>query len=198
MLNSRSLAGFALALFALIAVPAHAMDCPGGMEPTVASLRACVQHAAEMGMIDNAGVATSLLAKLDAAQAALDRDGPNAHGTAVNLLEAFVNEVEAQAGKHVDAAHAEHMVMHARKVIDALALAWLSESVTTLRAGGALAGQATLARTYFAVADVPATCAALAAFDAQARSQAGTVLAAAAADRLVGYSQSIQRSIGCR
>ena len=39
---------------------------------TVASLHQCVQHASEMGHIDNVGVAQSLLAKIDAAQAAVD------------------------------------------------------------------------------------------------------------------------------
>jgi hypothetical protein len=36
------------------------------------------------------------------------------------LLESFVNEVEAQAGQHIGAMHAAHMVMHAGMVIAAL------------------------------------------------------------------------------
>ncbi len=59
----------------------------------------------------------SLLAKLDAAQAAEDRGQT---GTAINLLGAFIHEVQAQAGKHIEATHAEHMVMHAQMVIQAL------------------------------------------------------------------------------
>ena len=93
------------------------MDCPHPMDATVAALHDCVQHAADMGMIDNPGVAHSLLSKVEAAQAALDRGQP---AVAVNKLRAFIHEVQAQAGKHIDAEHADHMVMHAQMVIDAL------------------------------------------------------------------------------
>lgn len=100
-------------------VPVFASDepmCPHH-EATVPSLRACVAHAAEMGHIDNQGVANSLLAKLDAAQSALGRGQKD---VAIAQLQAFAHEVKAQAGKHIDAAHAEHMVMHANEVIAAL------------------------------------------------------------------------------
>ncbi len=86
-------------------------------EPTVHSLRECVVHAAHAGHIDNAGVANSLLAKLDAAQRALDR-GQTA--VAVNNVQAFIQAVEAQAGKHIVAEHAEHLIMHAQEVLTAL------------------------------------------------------------------------------
>ncbi len=58
-----------------------------------------------------------MLAKLHAAQAAEDR-GQTA--TAVNLLGAFINEVQAQAGKYIAQPHAQHMIMHAQMVIQAL------------------------------------------------------------------------------
>jgi len=90
-------------------------ECP--LVPTISSLEACVQHAAETGDIDNQGVANSLLATLDAAQAAFER-GQNA--VAIYQLEAFIHEVQAQTGKHINAAHADHMVMHAQAVIQAL------------------------------------------------------------------------------
>ena len=90
-------------------------DCPP--TPTIQSLRTCVQHAADQGHIDNQGIAQSLIAKLDAAQAALDR-GQTA--VAVNTLEAFVRELDAQAGKHIVAEHAAHLRMHAQDVIAAL------------------------------------------------------------------------------
>jgi hypothetical protein len=99
---------------------ADSMDCPGGMQPTVQSLQQCVQHAADTGMIDNAGVASSLLGKLHAAELVLRQNNPNAAWTAINILGAFIGEVEAQAGKHIDAGHAHHMAMHAQMVIDAL------------------------------------------------------------------------------
>ncbi len=85
--------------------------------PTISSLRTCVQHAADEGFIDNQGITNSLLAKLDAAQAGLDHGQT---GAAINLLGAFIHEVQAQAGKHIDPMHAQHMVMHAQSVIQAL------------------------------------------------------------------------------
>jgi hypothetical protein len=85
--------------------------------PTIESLQMCVEHAASQGFIDNKGVTHSLLAKLDAAQAA---EAGGQAGTAINLLGAFIHEVQAQAGKHIDQTHAQHLVMHAQMVIDAL------------------------------------------------------------------------------
>lgn len=98
------------------AIPARA-DCPSMMAPTLEDLHHCVQHAATSGVIDNEGVATSLLAKVSAAEAAA------AHGdlgAAVNILQAFINEVQAQSGVHIEADHAEHMIQHVGAVIDAL------------------------------------------------------------------------------
>ena len=108
-----------LVVLGLVApIPARAQaidDCPHA--PTIQSLRACVQHAAEHGHIDNRGIARSLLAKLDAAQAALDRGEA---AVAVNQLNAFVRELHAQAGKHIVPEHAEHLRAHAQEVIRAL------------------------------------------------------------------------------
>lgn len=86
-------------------------------DPSVASLRDCVAHARHMGAIANDGVSQGLLAKLDAAQAALDRGNETA---AINILQAFIRDVRAQAGKGVVAEHAQHMVQHAQDVIAAL------------------------------------------------------------------------------
>ena len=88
--------------------------CPEPMVPTIAALEECVVHAFTMGHIDNKGIANSLLAKLEAAQAALDRAQPE---VAILLLGSFIKEVEAQAGHHIDAMHAAHMVAHAEMVI---------------------------------------------------------------------------------
>lgn len=99
-------------------VPARAQamdDCPHA--PTITSLRTCVQHAADHGHIDNRGIARSLIAKLDAAQAALDREQA---AVAINKLEAFVRELDAQTGKHIVAEHAAHLRMHAQDVIATL------------------------------------------------------------------------------
>ena len=113
----RLIALIAVALLLISARPALADDMTTCDTPTIAALQTCVQHAAEMGHIDNNGIVGSLNAKLDAAQAALDRGQP---AVAVNILSAFVNEVQAQAGRHIDAEHAAHMVMHAQTVIAAL------------------------------------------------------------------------------
>ena len=102
-----------------LALPAFASDehmCNHDMN-TIESLHHCVNHALEMGHITNAGVANALLAKLDAAQAALDRGQP---AVAVNNLNAFINQVQAQSGKHIDPVHADHMIMHAQMVIATL------------------------------------------------------------------------------
>jgi hypothetical protein len=90
-------------------------DC--GQAPTIDSLETCVQHAADHGFITSKRVVRSLLVKLDAAGEALE----DSHTSqAIHLLRAFIHEVKAQSGKHIDPMHAEHMVMHAQKVIDAL------------------------------------------------------------------------------
>ena len=103
-----------------LAVPAFAQemshDCPHD-SATLASLRGCVEHGVAMGHIDNSGVANSLFAKLDAAQAALDRGQT---GAAINILNALANAVSAQAGKHIAAHHAIHMVDHIQRVIEGI------------------------------------------------------------------------------
>ena len=102
----------------MLATPAFAADGHGcAHDPTVQSLRNCVIHAAGAGHIDNQGITNSLLAKLDAAQAALDRGQTK---TAVNNLNAFVRAVEAQDGKHIVSPHATHLAMHANQVIAAI------------------------------------------------------------------------------
>jgi hypothetical protein len=116
-----------IALFALVAFVGFNLLNPGtaraqttddcALTPTIASLETCVEHAASQGIITSQGVANSLLAILDAAQSALDRGQTSA---AIYNLQAFINDVQAQAGKHIDAMHAQHMVMHAQLVIQAL------------------------------------------------------------------------------
>jgi hypothetical protein len=111
-----TLALIALGLAAPVPARAQEMDdCPHA--PDIASIRTCVHHAADHGHIDNRGIARSLIAKLDAAQAALDR---RQTAVAVNKLEAFVRELDAQAGKHIVAEHAAHLRMHVQEVIAAL------------------------------------------------------------------------------
>ncbi len=88
---------------------------------TIDSLEMCVEHAASQGFITSRGVAHSLLAKLDAAEEALEHGHTS---QAIQDLRAFIHEVRAQAGKHIDPMHAQHMVMHAQSVIQALKKGW--------------------------------------------------------------------------
>jgi hypothetical protein len=108
-----------VAILSLLAAPAFAagdMTCDHD-GTTIESLHHCVMHASDMGHIDNKGVAKSLMAKLDGAQVALDRGQTR---VAVNKLNAFINEVNAQSGKHIAADHAGMLVEHAKNVIAAL------------------------------------------------------------------------------
>jgi hypothetical protein len=91
-------------------------DCPHAVA-TIGALRQCVMHAREHGHIDNTGVAQSLLAKVDAAEAAFDL---GKLAVAINILEAFVEDVEAQAGSHIEQPEAGHLAEHALAVIQAL------------------------------------------------------------------------------
>jgi hypothetical protein len=111
-----------LAMSLAFASPALAMEgehqcMHGEMAIDIASLHHCVHHAVEMGHITNPNWANSLQAKLDAAQAALDRGQPEA---AAKILNAFVNEVEAQSGHYIVEPHGEHLAGHAQMVIDHL------------------------------------------------------------------------------
>ncbi len=109
-----------VAFLALIAAgPALAMDgsmCTGDMT-TLDSLHQCVVHAIEMGHVDSPAVGQSLLSKVEAAQVALAQGQTDA---TILILQAFISQVSAQSGIHIDAQHAQHMIMHAQAVIGAL------------------------------------------------------------------------------
>jgi hypothetical protein len=64
-------------------------------------LIAATEHVCELGWIEPWGVCNSLLAKLRAAKKAMER---GAIGPATNQLNAFLNELDAQKGKHVSIA----------------------------------------------------------------------------------------------
>lgn len=115
--NLRYIAFVLLLVNLLSTTPVFASEACPHPEPTIQALQDCVTHASAMGHIDNQGVANSLLAKLTSAQTALAREQP---AVAVAKLTAFMHEVEAQAGKHIDAEHAAHMLMHAQAVINGL------------------------------------------------------------------------------
>lgn len=96
------------------AAPLTMDDC--SHDATIQSLRGCVERAAHHGHIDSLGVATSLLAKLDAAEVAAGRQP----AAAARILAAFARELAAQDGKRIAAAHAGHLIAHAELVIAAL------------------------------------------------------------------------------
>jgi hypothetical protein len=84
---------------------------------TIDSLEMCVKHAEEQGHINSQDVAHTLLTKLDRAEDALE-DGHT--GTAIRWLKAFIHDVKIQSGKHIESMHAEHLMMHAEMVIQAI------------------------------------------------------------------------------
>lgn len=84
---------------------------------TIQSLQDCVEVMATQGIITNHGVAKSLLATLRAAQTVVNHQQP---GVAVPILTAFTWEVRAHAGRHIAQPHADHLILHAKVVIQAL------------------------------------------------------------------------------
>ncbi len=107
-----------LVLSTLVAGPvlADTMTCDASMGDmtTIQSLIDCVNHAISSGYVSDPAVAQALLATLNAANAA------QLHGntwTAINNLNAFISQVQAQSGVHIDPDHATHMIMHAQMVI---------------------------------------------------------------------------------
>lgn len=81
------------------------------------SLATDVRVAMNGGQVDNAGVANSLLQKLDAASSAVGRGQV---GAGVNILTAFLNEVYAQTGNHVSEAAANLLTGDAGTLIASL------------------------------------------------------------------------------
>ena len=73
------------------------------VDATPASIREAIQRMFDMGDIEKAGIARSLLAKLEAAEAAR---ASGACATAANHLQAFANEVNAQTPQHISPAAA--------------------------------------------------------------------------------------------
>ncbi len=75
---------------------------------SIHSLMAAVESLYEEGLISGHGLFNSLLKKLEAALAALERGRA---GTAENILGAFINELAAQGGKAIAADAAESLMM---------------------------------------------------------------------------------------
>ena len=66
------------------------------------------------------GIANSLLAKLNTALQKLEDDNENNDAAAINLLEAFINAVEAQRGKKIPEADADALIEAVQEIIDLL------------------------------------------------------------------------------
>jgi hypothetical protein len=89
-------------------------SCTFQIVATPAGILANLARAASEGAIRNAGLTSSLEAKIRAAAAAAERGQCNA---AQNQLNAFLNHMEAQRGKGVDAGVADRLMAYARDLI---------------------------------------------------------------------------------
>lgn len=97
-------------MLALISSASAQETCP----MTLDTLPMCITHQWENGHISNNGVYNSLLAKADAAIEAHNRGQNN---VAINILNAFIHEVNAQSSNKITNEAANHMIMHAQTVI---------------------------------------------------------------------------------
>ena len=73
-----------------------------------------------MGLNAQAGIVNSLDKKLEAVQDALDNANGGNVAAAINKLEAFINEIEAQRGNQLSNEDADLLISMAQAVIAAL------------------------------------------------------------------------------
>ena len=66
------------------------------------------------------GIENSLVAKLDNALAKLQDGNPNNDGAAINKLQAFINQVEAQSDNQIPEEDANTLIAAAQEIIDLL------------------------------------------------------------------------------
>ncbi|UCG87978.1 MAG: hypothetical protein JSW71_05385 [Gemmatimonadota bacterium] len=85
------------------------------LEPSIEVMVELVDQLVAEGAIDNTGVAHAFLAHLEQAAAAIDRGNSTA---AENKLNAFINFVNAQSGKHVQPDAAQELIELANRVIE--------------------------------------------------------------------------------
>ena len=84
---------------------------------TSQSLVSAVNRFTSEGKIDNSGIQNSLLKKLENAQKDIDKGKLD---TAINKLQAFITEVQAQSGKHITEDAANLLIADTQWVIDHL------------------------------------------------------------------------------
>jgi len=77
---------------------AHSTNVSVTVTVTTSSLTDVIGQLLGAGCIDNSGIASALTSKLAAAQAAINAGNLQA---AINILTAFIHQVQAQAGKHI-------------------------------------------------------------------------------------------------
>jgi beta propeller repeat protein len=87
------------------------------LEPEIDDILDVVDEAIGDGSIDNQGIGNALTKKLENALAALDAGDV---ATARDLLNAFIAQVSAQSGKHIDAATADELIQLAEAVLATL------------------------------------------------------------------------------
>ncbi len=85
--------------------------------PTADSLLETIGDMYAEGLIDNAGIANSLASKLDAAIKKIEQGKVE---TAKNILEALINQISAQSGKHISAEVAEALIADIEYILDSL------------------------------------------------------------------------------
>ena len=85
---------------------------------TPGSLRQDIELSRKIGWIDNDGIVTSLLKKVDAAEKSMEF--ARTTKAAENQLKALMNEVRAQSGKHIDEKAATILIEDAEYLIDHL------------------------------------------------------------------------------
>ena len=82
---------------------------------TSGELRSSIQVASDLNWIDNKGILNSLMKKLENAEAAFARGQIK---TTINELNAFINEVKAQKGKHIKEEAADILINDAQSLIE--------------------------------------------------------------------------------
>ena len=87
----------------------------GEREITIDSVIVAIHQYHNSGWIDSLGVKTSLIQKLESTKKNLDK---NKVKTAKNILEAIINEIEAQSGKHIDSDIATILIKNVEYIIE--------------------------------------------------------------------------------
>lgn len=97
--------------------PANAEATKITKEISHSQVQQCLQTAFDLKWIDNGGVLNSLMQKIKNDEAVFARGQRN---TEVNELQAFINEVEAQKGRHIKKEAAEILADDARTLINGI------------------------------------------------------------------------------